>query len=115
VRVLDLAPMQLADETLLLRIEISKTLTGPRAFTAKLWRIERYRIQSTFPQKNGAPAHQPSDEELLMVENNFPFDPVTAKSSEAALAKMLRALKRFVGCDSPLKLHKTKPPRRTSR
>jgi hypothetical protein len=49
----------------MLRLEILEKVTQPGLFRARVWRIESYRLQSTFPQENGEPSHAPSDELIL--------------------------------------------------
>jgi hypothetical protein len=53
------------DDDLLLRVEIREALGAPGHLSARLWRLEHYRIQATFPQTDGSPSHQPSDELIL--------------------------------------------------
>jgi len=53
------------DDELELRVELFEALAQPRHYGARLWRIERFRIQSTFPQVDHHPAHRPSDESIL--------------------------------------------------
>jgi hypothetical protein len=50
-----------------LRIELFESLEAPGQFTARIWRVEYYRLQSTFPQQESGdtPAHMPSDELIL--------------------------------------------------
>ena len=65
VRTLEV-PVQLADDDLaMLRLEILEKVAQPGSFRARVWRIESYRLQSTFPQENGEPSHSPSDELIL--------------------------------------------------
>jgi hypothetical protein len=61
----------LPDEDLELRVELFEALAKPRHYGARLWRIERFRIQSTFPQVEGQPAHRPSDEVILKEFEGF--------------------------------------------
>ena len=53
------------DHELILRVEIFESLSKPNHYCAPVWRLEHYRIQSTFPQLAGAPSHPPSDEVIL--------------------------------------------------
>jgi hypothetical protein len=64
--------VSLEDEELTLRIEVYESLVRPRCFTARVWRLELYRIQATFPQAaGGRPAHDPSDEMILKEFEGF--------------------------------------------
>jgi len=58
--------VNLEDDELLLRFELFESLAQPRHYSARIWRLEYYRIQSTFPQlPGGKPKHDPSDEVIL--------------------------------------------------
>jgi hypothetical protein len=71
VETIDLS-VPLEDEGLSLRIELFESLAKPRHYCATIWRLEFYRIQSTFPQvAGGKPAHQPSDEQILRVFEGY--------------------------------------------
>lgn len=60
------------DDELTLRIELFESVAKARHYSARIWRLEHYRIQSTFPQiAGGAPAHQPSDELILKEFEGF--------------------------------------------
>lgn len=60
------------DEELTLRIEIFESVARARHYSARVWRLEYYRIQSTFPQVGrGQPAHEPSDELILKEFEGF--------------------------------------------
>jgi len=65
VRTLELLVPLTDDDVATLRLEILEEATQPGAFRARFWRIESYRLQSTFPQENGEPSHPPSDELIL--------------------------------------------------
>lgn len=53
------------EEGLTLRLEIFESLTNSGWYAARVWRLEHYRLQPTFPQRQGIPAHEPSDEVIL--------------------------------------------------
>jgi hypothetical protein len=65
----------LPQEDLELRLELFESLAKPRHYGARLWRLERFRIQSTFPQVDGRPAHDPSDEVVLKEFEGFDLPP----------------------------------------
>jgi len=52
----------LGDESFRIKVELTRSRTRPSSFRANIWAAELYRIQSTFPQTKGRPAHRPSDE-----------------------------------------------------
>ena len=64
--------LPLDDEELNLRIEIFESVAHARHYCARIWRLEFYRLQSTFPQTAaGQPAHQLSDELILKEFEGF--------------------------------------------
>jgi hypothetical protein len=54
--------LDLGDESFRIRLEMTRSRRTPRLYRANVWRTEYFRIQPTFPQKQGRPAHKPSDE-----------------------------------------------------
>jgi len=66
-------------------------------FRANIWRDESFRIQSTFPQNpsTGRPAHDPSDEGVLIDwSTNLPanYSTFEAASPTAALNLVIKAI-----------------------
>jgi len=59
--------LSLSDETWPTRIEVFRDTERVDFFRCHVWQLEPFRIQFTFPQEQGQPAHSPSDH-LLMVE-----------------------------------------------
>lgn len=70
VQVLELS-LPTTDEELVLRIEFFQNLVDRELFSARIWRLEHYRLQSTFPQRDGVPHHCPSDEVILKEFEGF--------------------------------------------
>src|SRR6187431_1124642 len=58
VQVLELS-LPTADEELVLRIEFFQNLAESDLFSVRIWRLEHYRLQSTFPQHDGVPSDCP--------------------------------------------------------
>src|SRR2546422_8904728 len=56
-----------SNENLYFRVEIIKNLKKTQTISARVWRMEFYRLQPTFPQTEGTPQHEPCDE-LIFVE-----------------------------------------------
>lgn len=88
----------LGDDSFALRVELFQDRTRRQMFRANIWREEFYRIQSTFPQNpsTGQPAHEPSDEVILIdwstnVRANF--SAFKAASSTVALNMVLKAIR----------------------
>lgn len=58
----------------------------------KLWRKEFYRIQPTFPQENGKPTHEASDEIVLVEETGLLELDSSYRDSQSALEAIKKAL-----------------------
>lgn len=87
VEVLQLT-VPLRDEELTLRIEIFESLSAARHYSAQVWRLEYYRLQPTFPQQKGEPAHVPGDEVILKEFEGFESPlPVPAEFVDALGAR----------------------------
>ncbi len=56
--------INLEDDDIVLRVELLQR-QGELVYRVRIWRIEFFRLQSTFPQENGEPRHAPSDEAIL--------------------------------------------------
>jgi hypothetical protein len=86
----------LENDELILRIELFESAAHARHYCARIWRLEHYRIQSTFPQvAGGLPAHPPSDELLLEEFEGFESpleEPVQFASHLAARDYVLEQL-----------------------
>jgi hypothetical protein len=84
----------LDQEDLLLRLELFQELENTDMYSARIWRLESYRLQSSFPQRGGTPAHQPSDEIILKEFEGFEAlaEPVRFPSRGEARTELLRQL-----------------------
>lgn len=58
-------------ETPVLRIELWQFVDDKTAYAARVWRLEHYRVQATFPQENGEPVEPVSDEVLCAEKPEF--------------------------------------------
>lgn len=91
--------LTLDDETWPTRFEIFRDTERSDFYRCRVWQLELFRIQSSFPQEGANPAHQPSDH-LLMVEWNGPhvglYEDFVAESAEAALSKVMADFCRFL-------------------
>ena len=74
----------IADDELELRVELFEALARPRHYMARLWRIERFRIQPTFPQLDHQPAHLPSDESILKEFEGLDFPSETSPFADVS-------------------------------
>jgi hypothetical protein len=91
VKTVDLHPIKILNgDDLRFRIEILNDLTTGN-FSANLWRIENYRIQPTFPQKEGVPGSDLADEEIL-VKDTFILEGMNSKDADSALQLALKTI-----------------------
>jgi hypothetical protein len=89
VRTVDLHPIKMVSgDDLRFRIEILNDFATGN-FSANLWRIENYRIQPTFPQKEGVPGSNFADEEIL-VKDTFTLEGVNSKDADSAFQLALK-------------------------
>jgi hypothetical protein len=88
------------DDELTLRIELFESVADARHYCARIWRLEYYRIQSTFPQvAGGLPAHEASDELILKEFEGFESpleEPVEFASHVAAREYVLEQLAQWM-------------------
>jgi len=104
VRTLDFE-MTVGDEVWPIRIELYQGIADGSWFRCRVWQVEFYRIQSTFPQDGGRrPRHCPSDEMILVDwSTNLPREAVWFQAGtpeqaiERVLASILEALERTLG------------------
>lgn len=92
--------VQLDDTEVEIRIELLEDCKEKHTFKARVYRLENYRIQPTFPQKKGKPSHKPCDEKLW-VEDNFLWiseDKFSAKNSKEAFEKVFKIILNKLGC-----------------
>ena len=75
-----------------LRVELFRSTKDTRRFRYRLWRLEFYRIQPSFPQEQvGLPAQTPSDEEFLVDWSAFLTGGISefiAESVDEAVGRM---------------------------
>jgi hypothetical protein len=99
VRTYDVGPIQMPPgigDDFRFRIEILRASARKRQYQARVWRIETYRVQPTFPQKKGRPTDDPCDE-LLLVRDHSLDDHTAGSTPERALRAALATIKsRFV-------------------
>ena len=84
--------MTLADDCWPTRIELYRATESPNLYRCRVWQAESYRIQSTFPQAAGAPAHEPSDEVVLVEYSSYlrcDWNPSSFEASSPSAAREL--------------------------
>jgi hypothetical protein len=88
--------VSLGDDHFSVRIEVLRALNRKNTFRVRFWRTELFRIQSTFPQsRRGTPAHQASDELILVdASDNMTgsWDAIRSSSADAALRAAVAAV-----------------------
>jgi hypothetical protein len=90
VKTVDLSPISMdgSGDDVRLRVEILRRGRGKARFTARVWRIEFYRLQPTFPQKDGRIVTDAADERVLVVDENF-AEGVSGASAGAVLKEVI--------------------------
>jgi hypothetical protein len=84
------------------RVELYRAGKPDDLYRCRVWQVEHYRIQSTFPQaEDGTHLHEPSDEEILVEYSAYlrcDWDPAgfRASSPEAARQMVEEALLAFL-------------------
>jgi hypothetical protein len=84
--------MTLGDDFWPTRVELYRADESPNLYRCRVWQAESYRVQSTFPQKNGLPAHKPSDEVVLVEYSSYlrcDWDPSSFEASSPQAARQL--------------------------
>ena len=86
------------DHEVPVRLELFRDVGEANMHRARIWRLQHYRLQSTFPQKGGGPKDDPSDERILVEEQSWTggeLDAFTAESDEAALGHPMERIRSF--------------------
>jgi len=99
VRTCDVGPITVPSGTgddFRFRVEIVRIQDRKPRYRARVWRIEHYRIQPTFPQKRGRPSEEPCDE-LLLVRDHHLAEGITGATKEATLRKALERIEKRFG------------------
>jgi len=73
------------------RIEIVRSSQRRRRYAARVWRIEHYRVQPTFPQTAGRPGEEPCDEQLLVRDQRF-AEGITGSTPAGVLREVLKRI-----------------------
>ena len=89
--------LDMDDETMQLRVEVFQSASNAQAFKLRIYRLEYFRIQSTFPQNNGKPLHTRSDHKVWVGSDEMLTYPeeVSANSVEEALDFGRKVIKKF--------------------
>ena len=82
------------------RIELFRATDVPNHYRARLWQIEHFRIQATFPAEEGQPLDDPGDEEFLTERSHYQKQALAgfhATSTEDAIQQVIEGLVEFLG------------------
>jgi hypothetical protein len=97
VRTIDLAPIPTTGgDDLRFRLEVVHEAGAATPYSVRLWRLEFYRLQPSFPQRRGRPVSQQADEQVLVSEDSL-VQGVRAKSQKAALDAALAEIENKLG------------------
>ena len=84
-----------------LRLELFQDISDAQRFRARIWRLELYRIQSTFPQNetDGQPSDHPSDESIFVDTGSWlsrRYEDFQAETPDRAIQIILNDLRNFL-------------------
>jgi len=91
VQVVDLSPISMAEgaDDLRFRIEILRRSGRRASYLARVWRLEFYRIQPSFPSKRRGAIR--ADEQIL-VRDTFFAEGVAERTAQDAMSKVVRRI-----------------------
>jgi hypothetical protein len=97
VKVYDVEPIQVhGDEDFRFRLEISRNIDG-QEFAGKVYRLETYRLQPTFPQSEGKPSGAKSDVLIFVVDEMIDSTLLRGNSVQNVLLKFKAELTKIFG------------------
>ncbi len=97
VKIFDVEPFQAGDgDAFRFRLEVVRELTGG-LYKGKVFRLETYRLQPTFPQSEGDLPDWKNDALILVVDDMFDSDALCGPSVQDVIEKFQRALNAFFG------------------
>lgn len=103
LEVLDLKSVTLVEplignERLSFRVECFGPPSGSGTYRILVWRLECFRLQSSFPQEDELPAHPPSDHTIMVRDDEMIAidEDVEASCVSEALGYAIDAIKSFV-------------------
>lgn len=97
VQVYELEPISLPDpsgERIIFRIEIFEE-SSKGLFSARISRVDTFRLQPTFPQVSGKPVNAGADHAVVVSDDAMSAREITAKTGAAALEAALKRIKTF--------------------
>jgi len=98
LKIVRLVDALVGEKRLSFRIECFGPASASGAYRVLVWRLEYFRLQSTFPQKAGLPAHPPSDHEIMVRDDEMIAidDEIKASSAAEAVEHVVRAIRSLV-------------------
>lgn len=78
------------------RLEVLKEMNGA-TFFGKVYRLETYRLQPTFPQKEGDPPDWINDALVFVMDDMFDLEKLKGRSWNEVLDKFLISLRDIFG------------------
>ncbi len=97
VKTFDVEPFQAGDgDTFRFRLEILQTI-DEQTFTGKVYRLETYRIQPTFPQSQSVLPDWQNDALIFVADEMFDSVQLSGSSVEEVLAKFKSELGKIFG------------------
>ncbi len=94
VKTYEFSPIFWSDERehFKIRVEVFRDLQEQNSYYARLWRLEDYRIQPTFPQENGSPKLSLYDKQFWVVDDLLNWTDSRSESIEECLNKVVARL-----------------------
>jgi hypothetical protein len=97
IKVFDVDPFQTGDgDAFHFRLEVSRPIDG-KTFVGRVYRLEFYRLQPTFPQTEGEPLDWKDDARIFVVDEMFDPDLLKGDSVQEVLNKFQMALAKIFG------------------
>ena len=100
VKTFEVSPIATRDgsqESFKFRIEILRGLAGRCAFFGRIYRRETFRLQPTFPQKDGVPSDMSGDHEVIVKDDVIDSGGITGDGVDAVLRRALEAIEEMFG------------------
>jgi hypothetical protein len=95
IKVFDVEPFQVGDgDAFRFRLEVVREL-GAEIYKGKVYRLETYRLQPTFPQSEGSLPDWKNDALIYVVDDMFNTDSLLGNSVQEVIDKFRKAFDDF--------------------
>lgn len=94
-QVVEFGPIPVADgrgEALSYRVEICRSTAKPRRYFPRIYRIETFRVQPTFPLKKRQPVYKPSDHAFAIRDDVIDIENLTSQSAQKLIRHVEEAM-----------------------